>query len=265
MDTRRSKRQFAPDTCGVDFDLEFAVRRRDRATVRRLLAYGVERASLDEALSAAAEVAPPAIVRDLLAAGADPEARDFVGFTALLQASGRRQSRVVRVLLEHGAEVNARSGAWLNGAPALLRTPLMVATTSGDLRTVLLLLRAGADPDAADEIGMTALHRAAYSAAPPLVVEALLNHGAAVDPRDTLGRTPLMLAAWQGALAAAEVLVMRGAQLNLRDGEGFTPWMWAVKWGHPAVARMLVEIGAVLESQPVWVVPEEIRRRLLRR
>jgi len=230
--------------------------------VLRLLAKGIDRRSLDKGLGVAAELAPPAIVRDLLIAGADPEAWDFFGFTALMRAVGRKHARVVKVLLAHGAEVNAKSDAYVGDAPGMLRTPLMLAAMSGDLRTVLLLLRAGADPTATERDGYTALHWAAFYAAPSPVLEALLDRGAKIDPVDVYGRTPLILAAWQGALAAAETLVARGAQMNLRDHESFSAWMWAVKWGHSAVAQLLAECGAVIETDEVQVVPGEIRRFL---
>jgi ankyrin repeat protein len=242
--------------------LASAVRRRERMQLQQLLARGVDRHSLDDALSVAAEVAPPAMVRDLLTAGADPEVRDHFGFTTLMRAAGRGQARVVRVLLEHGAEVNAKSDPGPDGAPALLRTPLMLAAMSGDLRTLFLLLRAGADPLAIDRHGYTALHWAAYRAAPSAVIQTLLAQKVPVDARDASERTPLMLAAWQNALPAAEVLVVHRAQVNARDQEGASAWMWAVKWSNTEIARLLVENGAQVEAEPNWVVPADIRRQL---
>lgn len=243
-------------------ELDGAVRRRDRKAMLRLLAKGMDRECLDEALGVAAELAPPAMVRDLLAAGANPEFRDYFGSTALMRAAGRRHARVMRILLEHGAVVNAASDPGPGGSPGLLHTPLMLAAMSGDLRSLLLLLRAGADPQAADSSGLTALHWAAYWAAPLPVLRTLLDRGVPVDPLDVWGRTPLMLAVWQGALEVAEFLVSSGARLDMRDFEGYSAWMWAVKWGHAAVAEMLAKRGAHLETQPFFVVPEEYRHTL---
>ena len=246
-------------------ELDGAVRHRDRKAMLRLLAKGVDRVCLDEALGVAARLAPPAMVRDLLAAGANPEFRDYFGFTALMVSAGRRHARVVRVLLEYGVAVNAASDPGPGSSPGLLRTPLMLAAMSGDLRSLLLLLRAGADPQATDCSGQTALHWAAYKAAPTLLIQALLDQNVPVDPLDVWGRTPLMLAAWQGALEVVEVLMSSGARLDIRDSEGYSAWMWAIKWGNAAVAEMLAKRGAHMETQPFFVVPEEYRLILRRK
>ena len=122
-------------------------------------------------------------VRGLLAYGADAAAVDaWHGQTALMWAAGEGHADVARVLIEHGADVDARSkggftalliavredvpalvghlvaaGADVNAAAPDGATPLHVATVRGHAALATTLLEHGADPNA-DGPGYTALH-----------------------------------------------------------------------------------------------------------
>jgi hypothetical protein len=85
----------------------------------------------------------------LLAAGADVNGRDKNGYTALHWAANRGSAALVRVLLDGGADVNAKTTEKHNAG----RTPLMLAA---GVEVVRLLLAAGADVTTADENGETA-------------------------------------------------------------------------------------------------------------
>jgi hypothetical protein len=88
------------------------------------------------------------IVRTLLANGASPKGTDRLGNTALILT---RSVDVARLLLEAGAEVNARCHSG--------KTPLMYASY-GEIDLVGALLAAGADPDIKNNDGETALNMA---------------------------------------------------------------------------------------------------------
>jgi len=88
------------------------------------------------------------IVRTLLSNGTSPKATDRHGNTALILA---RSADVARLLLEAGAEVNARCHSG--------KTALMYASY-GDIGIVRVLLAAGADPDLRNNDGETALDMA---------------------------------------------------------------------------------------------------------
>jgi ankyrin repeat protein len=96
-----------------------------------------------------------------------------------------RNEELLRELLNKGAEVNARDHYG--------RTALHQAVTRGQKATVVQLLRSGADITAKDNNGRTALHLAAGSAGLEVVV-ALLEEGADINARDNEGQTPLQLA-----------------------------------------------------------------------
>ena len=127
-----------------------------------------------------------AAVQELIDSGADLDARDSQGFTALHRAAASGKALDVVALSSAGADLNAatRRGRL---------TPLHVAVwRRAGLATVRALIAARADVDAADWWGATALHRAARdSRTDREVVEALLAAGAAANARDSLSLTPL--------------------------------------------------------------------------
>jgi hypothetical protein len=88
-------------------------------------------------------------VAHLLAAGADLNARNVLGQTALIIASGRWSIESLKLLLEAGSNVNATTRAG--------ETALMVASKHGRLDAVKLLLEAGANPAAEDATRKSAL------------------------------------------------------------------------------------------------------------
>ncbi len=80
------------------------------------------------------------MVNELLAAGADPNRTLYDGSTALIAAAFNRRPEVARILLAHGASVDAAN---VNGETALN----MAAHNGSDGSMVQLLLDAGADPN----------------------------------------------------------------------------------------------------------------------
>lgn len=74
----------------------------------------------------------------------------------------------------------------------------------------------------------------------------LLDAGADVDARDSHGQTALMLAAHHGHGAVVDVLVARGANLDVTGKYGLSALMLAIVAGHQHVARTTAERGANL-------------------
>ena len=119
-------------------------------------------------------------MRELLAAGANPDSRDAEhGETALMLT---RSEMAARILVDVGAEVNACDDrGW---------TSLMTTNWA-------FLLRSGADPNAADRYGETALIRAVRSADSDKV-KWLIAGGADVSAKDSDGRSALDVANYYG-------------------------------------------------------------------
>jgi uncharacterized protein len=79
------------------------------------------------------------------------------GFTALHFAAFFGRPDAARLLLERGADVDARGRGWMTG------TPLHSAASAGHVDVVQILLAAGADPNARQSGGWTPLHGAAHN------------------------------------------------------------------------------------------------------
>ena len=113
-----------------------------------------------------------------------------------------------------------------------------------DLDTVDLLLRAGADVQAADDHGVTPLARAAENASTAMV-EKLLAAGASANAVQTSGLTRLMTAARTGNVQVVNALLAHGADVNAATTTTkSTALMWAVAEPHPDIVRALLDAGA---------------------
>jgi ankyrin repeat protein len=140
--------------------LMMAVHSRDTEIVRLLLDKGADVAVKEPyygrtALHVAAQVADADMMRMLLATSGNPDIRDSDDSTPLMIAASIN-IEVVKVLIEKGADVNARNK---HGG-----TPLMMAI--GSLQTMRLLLEHGADVNAKDKDNWTALERALLRGCP---------------------------------------------------------------------------------------------------
>jgi ankyrin repeat protein len=161
------------------------------------------------------------------------------------------------------------------------RTPLHMAAATGQEEAVRLLLQRGADVNAADAAGMSAVDFAFFAeraSGTARLTRLLVSEGAEFDANATLfGRArrldlvispgnmemtrflveqgadvnalayvyaPLENAAARGHLEIAEFLLANGADVNLRGNDGNPPLRWAVERGHAEVVNLLLEHGA---------------------
>jgi uncharacterized protein len=139
-------------------------------------------------LMTAARTGSAAVLKVLLANGADVHAQEnWFGETALIWAAAENHPEAIRVLAEHGADLNGRSRLLTparrrNGQSILPLgnwTPLMYAARQGALDAVRTLADLGADVNLTDPDGATALVLAIINAHYD-VASALLDEGA--DP-----------------------------------------------------------------------------------
>jgi ankyrin repeat protein len=209
-------------------------------------------------------------MRELLAAGVDPDGYDNAGNAPLHIAVMRDDLQLIEILLDAGAEIDRpRTGAG--------DTPLLEAVQHHRNDAALLLLERGADPTYAAWRG-PALRSAIQQNAHPKVVDALIKHGAIENARDSghivrlfqetaragksamlrklvaagvppdlaneNGYTALMAAARKGYLEAASTLIELGANVNAREKSGKTALSEASENGHDRVVALLEEMGA---------------------
>ena len=163
----------------------------------------------------------------------------------IADAANRGDSAEIERLLKTGADVNAQQA---DGA-----TALQWAAYRGDAKLAERLLKAGAKPGLANNNGATPLWLAATHGN-AAVVQALLKGGADANEQLPLGRRPLMLAARAGGVDAVRALLARGADVNASETErGTTALMQAADQGHAEVLKELIRNGAQLAavSRPV--------------
>ena len=143
----------------------------------------------------------------------------------------------VRALLKQGADVNAAQGDGF--------TALHWAAKKGDAELAGVLVVAGANVRAATRLGgFTPLHLAAEAGSAPAVV-ALLKGGADANAATLTGATPLMFAASSGNTAAVQALLDAGAKPNAAEADrGHTALMFAASANRVEVVKLLLKRGA---------------------
>lgn len=162
---------------------------------------------------------------------------------ALVKVATKGNLKVLRLLLEHGADVHPRKENELS--------PLFKAAEAGHLAVVAELLARKADPNWRGRNGQTALFPACMRGH-DAVVSALLEADAHPDggvgqggkAGDNHGKTPLLfMASEKGGrwtVETARLLLRRDIDMNPRDSLGRTPLHWTAKNGHLDLARALL-------------------------
>ncbi len=125
------------------------------------------------------------------------------------------------------------------------------AAKSGQREAVAQFIERGANVNAAESDGTTALHWAARAADAPLVKQ-LLAAGANAKAANRYGITPLQLAAENGDATVVRTLVAAGADPNAVLPEGETVLMTAARTGAPDALRVLLDKGADVHAREGW-------------
>ena len=163
------------------------------------------------------------------------------GDARLVQAARDRDAASVRALLAEGADVNATQP---DGT-----TALHWAAHWDDLDTADLLIRRDANVNAMNELGATPLWVSCVHGGAPMI-ERLLQAGADVNAALPSGETPLMTAARTGIVEAVRALLNHAADVDAIElSRGQTALMWAVAQRHTDVAGLLIQHGADVRAR----------------
>jgi ankyrin repeat protein len=200
-----------------------------------LLAAGSAMAQSNGLLADAVEKNDHATITTLLKKGADANAPQADGMTALHWAVYHDDEQTARLLIQAGANAKAANRYGV--------TPLALACTNGNTEIVTLLLKAGADANTTLGGGESALMIAARTGRPG-PVKALLARGADVNAKDRNGQTALMWAAAEGHADVVSALLAAKADFRTPLPSGFTPLLFAAREGRLEVVRVLLKAGA---------------------
>ncbi|KAM9326229.1 CARD- and ANK-domain containing inflammasome adapter protein-like [Gastrophryne carolinensis] len=180
-------------------------------------------------------------------------------FNFLHQAATRGDSKLVKVLLENGALVDA--------IDEKKQTALFHAVTGGHEAAVKVLLEAGATIDSSiidvafntnneNIFGLLLQYSKGLSPDTMIsamfkavklnlygIIKALIDKGTDVNAKNDIQYTPLLLAAELGKAESAEALIQKGARLDERTPNLNTALHLAVQGGDAAITKLLLQKG----------------------
>ena len=176
------------------------------------------------------------IVEMLIKAGANMNAKDFDGNTALfvdpdMSIDPIVETDIATLLIENGANMNIKN---FSG-----NTALMFAIMFSSYRVAKLLIEKGADMETKNNKGNTALMEASNFNRIEIVT-LLIEKGADVNAKnDKDGSTALMIASNRGYTELVTLLIEAGADVDETDRKGRSAIEYAISKGHTEIARLL--------------------------
>ncbi|KAL2674068.1 hypothetical protein Neosp_012514 [[Neocosmospora] mangrovei] len=168
----------------------------------------------------------------LLDSGADVDATNGWGETALFQAVIRRDEPIVRLLLDRGAKVNIFG--------TRRSSPLTLATRGGNDAIIRLLLDRGANANATATGGEPAVVYAARNADMTLL-KLLLDHGANANATAVDGEPAVVYAARNADMTLLKLLLDHGANANATATDSEPPVLIAARHRHISFPRLILE------------------------
>jgi ankyrin repeat protein/HEAT repeat protein len=221
----------AGQTSALDRSLIAEVRKGNTESVARLLKEGADPNAVDDAGNSALHFASRfehlKTLQLLIRHGADVNAIDQTGRSVLTDAIGAKDARVPMTLIESGATPDdgaVAQACWLGGEKILDH-----------------ILDAGGNPSAGMGMGALGGHVD--------ILKKLLDRGANVDAKSGGGGTALHSGAQQGGLETVQFLLERGANPHVASDTGDTPLHCAIRSRNDLkVIQLLVQAGAKLDA-----------------
>lgn len=190
---------------------------------------------ISSALSMACEHGELEAARLLLEANANIN-YGGTGAAPILEAAKNGYAKIAAELCQRGANINVRQ--------RLGPTPLLLATTAGNLEMMRILLDSNAD------VNQTGTVKVGPRPKPTVEIDRIEGSKIATrtthypDAPEALDVTPLIVATRRNYANAVKLLVERKANLEATDREGLTALAWAQKLGFKEIRDVLTKAGA---------------------
>lgn len=137
---------------------------------------------------------------------------------------------------------------------------LIFAAYDGVIDDIYKAIKQGAKLDYLDDLGLSALHRAAFDQVDPNVVDVLLSLGADINQKSLdAKRTALMLGASVGNTMVCQRLLERGAEYQCRDSFGWNALHLAIK------SKNFETVSVIIQQAPdiAFDAPNKLDHALL--
>ena len=239
---------------------------------------------LDKELIYAVQLCDPKAVEFLLLSGANANATNEYGVSALHLAMEKEDLILINLLVERGAKLEVRNinGYTPNSDLALMNllvekgakvdgediysgyTPLIWAVIKGNLKSAEFLLSEGANVNATTGYGRSALHFASVEETDDFdLAKLLVENGANLEEKTNDGYTPLICAVEKGNSKVVEFLLSKGANINATTEDGISALHIVSRDDDLDLIKFFITEGAKLESKDIagntpliWAVNE---------
>lgn len=200
-----------------------------------------EETAVDEQLFQATERKETDTVSRLIKDGANINAQDSMGRTAIMIATYNNDAATAKILIDSGADVNIQDN--------MKNNPFLYAGAEGYLDILKLTIAAGADPSITNRYGGTALIPASEHGYVKVVKELLVKTDINVNHINNLGWTALIEAiilndGSKNQQQTVQLLIDHGADVNIPDNNNVTPLQHAQEKGFKEIEQILLQAGA---------------------
>ncbi len=224
-----------------------AIRDGDYERVKSILSEGMDVDTDDDddtPLVAAVEEEHSDIVRLLIEHGVDVNHHGDYEECPIAEAASNDNIEIIEILLDAGAEINTAS---------YFNDPLIVASKGGSVEVIEFLIERGADPNMGVALNEnSALHEAvSYLGGFLENAETLIKLGADVNGIGEYGRTPIFKAVSKEDcdIECIKLLLEHGADVNFLDEDGSSPLIIASREPNVDIIKLLIENGANKEHK----------------